>query len=90
MASISHRLSTLPVRLRDKDTHIAWSFWLMLLATLFMPDAQVIALVLLIGLTKERWDQFHGNGFCLFDMLGSALGIAGSLVLGSAVAQLLP
>lgn len=92
MVSVSRCLSALPVRLREEDKrkHIAWSFWLTLLAMLFMPATPAIVLVFLIGLAKECWDQFYGSGFCLFDMLGNALGIAGGLALGSAIAQLLP
>ena len=90
MGSISRCLSVLPVRLREEDKrkHIAWSFWLMLLAMPFIPATQAIVLVFLIGLAKECWDQLYGSGFCLFDMLGNALGIAGGLALGSAIAAL--
>lgn len=92
MGLISSCLLSLPVRLREEDKrkHIAWSFGLMLLAMPFMPTAQAIALVFLIGLAKECWDQFYGSGFCLFDMLGNALGIVGGLTIGLAIAHLLP
>ena len=30
------------------------------------------------GLGKEIWDACYGSGFCWYDMLGNAIGIAGA------------
>jgi hypothetical protein len=75
--SLSRFVRAVPARMREEDKrkHVAWSFWLILAALVFMPAAQAFVLVFLIGLAKEFWDHFYGSGFCLFDMLGNALGI---------------
>lgn len=79
--------SALPAKLRedDKRKHIAWSFWLTLLALYFMPALQAFILVFLIGLAKECWDHFYGSGFCLFDMTGNLLGSSFALLLACVV-----
>ena len=77
MESLSRFLSAVLAKMREEDKrkHIAWSFWLILLALAFMPIAKAFFLVFLIGLAKECWDHFYGSGFCLYDMMGNLLGI---------------
>ena len=93
MGALSNFLSAVPAKMReaDKRKHIAWSFWLILLALAFMPIASAFVLVFLIGLAKECWDHFFGSGFCLYDMtgnfLGSALGLSVALVLTRVVGR---
>jgi len=41
----------------------------------------IIAIVTAIGLAKELWDRRYGTGFCWYDMLANALGMATGLIL---------
>lgn len=88
--SFSRFVRAIPAKMReaDKRKHVAWSFWLTLAALVFLPGAPALVLVFLVGLAKECWDHFYGSGFCLFDMLGNALGMALGLSLTLVVAGL--
>ena len=81
--SFARFLLAVPVKMREEDKrkHFVWSFWLILLALIFMPNVEAFILVFLIGLAKECWDHFYGSGFCLFDMLGNLLGSLAGLSL---------
>ena len=93
MAALSNFLLAVPAKMReaDKRKHIAWSFWLILLALAFMPIVSAFILVFLIGLAKECWDHFFGSGFCFYDMtgnfLGSACGLSVAFVLSRIVGR---
>ena len=83
MADLSSFVRTIPAKMQEEDKrkHIVWSFWLILVALLFLPVAEAFIAVLIIGLAKECWDHFYGSGFCLFDILGNLLGsIIGTLL----------
>ena len=83
MADLSSFVRTIPAKMQEEDKrkHIVWSFWLVLVALLFLPVAEAFIAVLMIGLAKECWDHFYGSGFCLFDILGNLLGsIIGTLL----------
>ncbi len=83
MADLSSFVRTIPAKMQEEDKrkHIVWSFWLILVALLFLPVAEAFIAVLMIGLAKECWDHFYGSGFCLFDILGNLLGsIIGTLL----------
>ena len=83
MTDLPSLLRTIPAKMREEDKrkHFVWSFWLTLVALLFLPDAIAFTLVFVIGWLKECWDHFYGSGFCLFDMLGNLLGtIVGMLL----------
>ena len=83
MADLSSFVRTIPAKMQEEDKrkHIVWSFWLILVALLFLPVAESFIAVLMIGLAKECWDHFYGSGFCLFDILGNLLGsIIGTLL----------
>ena len=92
IGALSRLLLALPVKMREEDKrkHIAWSFWLTLAASVFVPGAQAFILVFLIGLTKECWDHFYGSGFCLYDMLGNFLGMLMALSLACVVSGIVP
>jgi hypothetical protein len=66
----------LPLKLREEDKikHIYWSFFILLFAMLFVSMPKALAVVMLLGLVKEIWDEYYGSGFCLFDMMGNLLG----------------
>ena len=76
-------LRAIPAKLHEEDKrkHVAWSFWLLLLAGSFLSPWQAFVLVFLIGLGKECWDRFYGSGFCFYDMIGNMLGILAGLAL---------
>ena len=80
----------LPTKLREEDKikHMVWSFWLMVAALVMWPALLALVAVFLLGLAKEFWDYRYGSGFCLFDMMGNLLGIAGGLVFGLAFSSL--
>ena len=83
MADLSSFVRAIPTKMQEEDKrkHIVWSFWLVLVALLFLPVAEAFIAVLMIGLAKECWDHFYGSGFCLFDILGNLLGsIIGTLL----------
>ena len=83
MADLSSFVRTILAKMQEEDKrkHIVWSFWLILVALLFLPVAEAFIAVLMIGLAKECWDHFYGSGFCLFDILGNLLGsIIGTLL----------
>lgn len=83
MADLSSFVRAIPAKMQEEDKrkHIVWSFWLILVALLFLPVAEAFIAVFMIGLAKECWDHFYGSGFCLFDILGNLLGsIIGTLL----------
>ena len=83
MADLSSFVRTILAKMQEEDKrkHIVWSFWLILVALLFLPVAEAFIAVFMIGLAKECWDHFYGSGFCLFDILGNLLGsIIGTLL----------
>ena len=83
MADLSSFVRAIPTKMQEEDKrkHIVWSFWLILVALLFLPVAEAFIAVFMIGLAKECWDHFYGSGFCLFDILGNLLGsIIGTLL----------
>jgi hypothetical protein len=71
----------LPHKLREEDKikHIYWSFFMLLFALLFIPMPQALAVVMLLGLVKEIWDEYYGSGFCLFDITGNVLGCVSAM-----------
>lgn len=76
--------SSLPSKMaeEDKRKHMAWSFWLTLLALLLWPPTVAFAAVFLLGFIKECWDFFFGSGFCLFDITGNLIGSAAGMLCG--------
>jgi len=66
----------LPARLQEEDKvkHMVWSFWLTAAALLTCSPLAAFALVFLLGLVKEFWDEYFGSGFCFFDMAGNVVG----------------
>lgn len=76
--SVAHFFGAMPAKMREEDKrkHVAWSFWLTLLALLFMPRLEAFVLVFLVGFVKECWDQLYGSGFCMFDITGNLIGIS--------------
>lgn len=68
----------LDLREKDKRQHFFYSCCLLWGALLFVNVLQAFLIVLFIGLIKEIWDHFYGQGFCWKDMganlLGSSVG----------------
>jgi len=70
----------LDFREKDKRQHFFYSCLLLWGTLIFFDISHAFLIVLLIGLIKEIWDHFYGQGFCWKDMGANVLGSsAGSL-----------
>ena len=60
----------------DKTQHIICAFMSVVLLSPLVSIAAAAALVFVLGLLKEGWDYRVGTGFCWYDVVANALGIA--------------
>ena len=67
----------------DKRLHMAWSFWLLLIARILWSAPWAFVAVFLLGFAKECWDSRYGSGFCVFDICANLIGIAFALTFSS-------
>lgn len=67
---------------QDKLLHFIYSFGIFGAASFFsLPPLISAGITFLVGLGKEVWDHYYGSGFCQYDLLANALGIAAALAL---------
>jgi len=60
---------TLPQLQQDKANHFIYGFALFILANLFFNDYSALAIVFLIGLAKELYDEYSYGGFSISDLI---------------------
>jgi hypothetical protein len=60
----------------DKLKHLHYSFWISVVALLFVSELNAFSLSFAIGILKEIWDKYYGSGFCYFDIAANCIGIS--------------
>jgi uncharacterized BrkB/YihY/UPF0761 family membrane protein len=66
----------------DKRQHVACSFSIYIVLSMFAPVALALALTMLVGLLKEVWDKYFGTGFCYYDLLSNCVGVGLAVPIG--------
>lgn len=65
----------------DKRLHVRWSFWMTMAGHVLWPAGWAVAVVFIVGLAKEFWDQRYGSGFCFVDLACNLIGIVAAAML---------
>ncbi|PID42492.1 MAG: hypothetical protein CSB48_09705 [Proteobacteria bacterium] len=59
----------------DKQKHLWYSFFILLVASFVFPLAAAVLVTFLTGVAKEVWDHYRGSGFCWYDMAANGAGM---------------